>query len=403
MTLEFIYQPSRSDRLGEFLKDGLSKNWTHFRAAVAFVKRSGTKHIAQALADFAQSGDVEIIVGIDHQGTSIEGLQDLLEAVSPDGRVVVFHNRLPFTFHPKIYLFKSADAADVMIGSGNLTEGGLFTNYEAAFRLSLDLKDPENAEFLQSIENILSGWADSKSGTAVILNNKNLAHLSELGLVHSEASAVAESESIGRDNVKVRSRRVRPLFAAARVPAAPAFRNPTGAPESVSKEPGSVAIPSSHIQESSDLDVTGFVMTLQQTDVGAGQTTKGAARRSPEIFIPLIARDAEPGFWNWPDDFTSDPGKPDKLDRQDVSMRLNGKIISVNMMYWPDKRDFRLRCEALRSAGNVGDILRMEKTDSTVSYEYDVEVIPQETNRYLEYFKQCKHPVSNSKKKYGYY
>ncbi len=31
----------------------------------------------------------------------------------------------------------------------------------------------------------------------------------------------------------------------------------------------------------------GFVMTLQKTDVGRGQTTAGTSARSPEIFIPL--------------------------------------------------------------------------------------------------------------------
>ena len=89
--MEFVYQPSPSNRLGDYLKGNLSGRWTHFRAAVAFVKRSGTRHVAPALADFARTGHVEIIAGIDHRGTSAEGLQDLLEAVSPKGRVIVFH------------------------------------------------------------------------------------------------------------------------------------------------------------------------------------------------------------------------------------------------------------------------------------------------------------------------
>ena len=44
---------------------------------------------------------------------------------------MVFHNPLPHTFHPKLYLFKSDDHAEMVMGSGNLTEGGLYTNYEA--------------------------------------------------------------------------------------------------------------------------------------------------------------------------------------------------------------------------------------------------------------------------------
>ena len=119
--MEFIHQPAPSNRLGDFLKDNLAGRWTHFRAAVAFVKRSGVRHVAPALTAFVRTGHAEIIAGIDHRGTSGEGLRDLLHAVSPRGRIIVFHNRLPFTFHPKAYLFKSPAAAEVLVGSGNLT------------------------------------------------------------------------------------------------------------------------------------------------------------------------------------------------------------------------------------------------------------------------------------------
>ena len=148
--MEFIHQPAPANRLGDYLKANLSTSgpWTQFRAAVAFTKRSGTKHIAPSLSAFAKVNQVEIIVGIDHRGTSLEGLSDLVEAVGSCGRLIVFHNRLPFTFHPKIYLFKSATAAEVILGSGNLTEGGLFTNYEAAFRFRL------RSEALRSAGNI---------------------------------------------------------------------------------------------------------------------------------------------------------------------------------------------------------------------------------------------------------
>ena len=153
--IEFVHQPSASNRIGDRLKDNLAGPWTRFRAAIAFVKRSGTRHVAPALAAFARTRDVEIIVGIDHGGSSAEGLRDLLDAVAPTGRVIVFHNRLPFTFHPKIYLFQSAVAAELTIGSGNLTEGGLFTNYEAALHVSLGLDDPRDAAILRSIEQTL--------------------------------------------------------------------------------------------------------------------------------------------------------------------------------------------------------------------------------------------------------
>ena len=72
-------------------------------------------------------------------------------------------------------------------------------------------------------------------------------------------------------------------------------------------------------------------------------------------------------------------------------------------MYWPNKHDFRLRSEDLRSAGNVGDILRMEKVDPASGYEYYVDIIPQETSLHSLYLALCRESVRNSTRKYGYY
>lgn len=208
--MEFIHQLSPSGRIGDYLTGNLAEPWTSFRAAVAFVKRSGTRHIAPALAAFARTSAVEIIAGIDHGGTSAEGLQDLLDAVFPAGRVIVFHNRLPVTFHPKIYLFKTAHTADILVGSGNLTEGGLFTNYEAAVRISLDMAEPRDAAVLRSVEQRLDAWADLSTGTARVLDNLLLARLTVAGL------------SIGTGTGTSRGGAVRPL-----VPDYPQVRLPT--------------------------------------------------------------------------------------------------------------------------------------------------------------------------------
>ena len=133
--MDFIAQPLGQVRLGEFLLAHLADpRWTVFRAAVAFVKRSGTRYVRQALQEFSRRAEVRISVGVDLCGTSREGLTDLL-ALAPGG-VFVYRNSGPYTFHPKVYLFKSATHADVLTGSGNLTGGGLFTNYEASLAVS---------------------------------------------------------------------------------------------------------------------------------------------------------------------------------------------------------------------------------------------------------------------------
>jgi HKD family nuclease len=395
--------------LGDYLKANLKGPWTRFRAAVAFVKRSGTKHLTASLAEFAKTNGVEIIAGIDHRGTSQEGLRDLLDAVAPKGRVIVFHNRLPMTFHPKIYLFKSDTAAEVIIGSGNLTEGGLFTNYEASLRLQLDLTNATQSAVLKSVEDVLDAWIDPSKGMALPLDVPLLTKLVALGLVPVEALTAPETGEEGDagagpadDDGEDKGEPAESPFAAHAEPHAPFAAKPSSA----AAPPGttSVVVPATPpVQPASSGGTTGFVMTLQRTDVGVGQTTTGTSRRSPEIFIPLSARDADPTFWGWQSAFTQDPSKPGKYDRQGVLMRIGTVTISVNMMTWPDKHDFRLRSEALRSAGSIGDIMRIEKVDPSKGFEYYVEVIPQGTTQHPVYLALCNHPVRNSKKRYGYY
>lgn len=138
--IDFIHQPTSTVRLGDYLKTHLQQEeWTHFRAAVAFVKYSGTRHIRDVLISFSHHANVKISVGIDLGGTSMEGLRDLLESVEKRGEIWVYHNENNSTFHPKVYIFKNDVQAAIVVGSGNLTEGGLFTNYEASLAVSLDL------------------------------------------------------------------------------------------------------------------------------------------------------------------------------------------------------------------------------------------------------------------------
>ena len=80
---------------------------------------------------------LRLTVGIDLGGTSREVLEEL---VRWDCEVFVYHNPIVrATFHPKIYLFECDSSAVLVIGSNNLTDGGLYTNYEAATRYDFEL------------------------------------------------------------------------------------------------------------------------------------------------------------------------------------------------------------------------------------------------------------------------
>jgi HKD family nuclease len=165
-----IHHPDDRKRMGDLLVENLSDTkWILFRAAVAFVKSSGVKHIKAALQKFLAQGDARISAGIDHAGTSKEGLSELLEALGTKGEGWVFHNEGPYTLHPKIYLFENASSAECFIGSGNLTEGGMYTNYEAFVHLRLDKSALDDQKTLARLQGILDTWIDSSQGLALKL------------------------------------------------------------------------------------------------------------------------------------------------------------------------------------------------------------------------------------------
>lgn len=135
MSIRFIGPPfAEGGQIGKVVGNalrapGASKLWI----ATAWAKQSGIGRLRAAAAEFgAAGGTSEVIVGIDEAGATREGLELCLEIF---GDVFIYHDPGTRTFHPKIYAVESDDGAVIVVGSGNLTKGGLFTNYEAAFVL----------------------------------------------------------------------------------------------------------------------------------------------------------------------------------------------------------------------------------------------------------------------------
>jgi len=394
--IKVVYHPGGDARLGDLLQKNLcDPKWQLFRAAVAFVKKSGTKHFCPHLTTFAQTGRVKLSVGIDHQGTSLEALHELLESIGPDGEAYVFHNEARSTFHPKVYLFANEAAAECFIGSGNLTEGGLFTNCEIFIHLGIDRRHPGSSALLGVIEKTLNDWSDPVQATVQRLTPELLKQLHDEGYVPTEAQMQArqtDGHSARRQGSSATTRSN--IFGAVRFKPAPKVGS-IGRHEQGTRK---VATPAARTPSA-----RGFVMTLQRTDVGIGQVTAGTSKRSPEIFIPLAARDSDSQFWGWKSHFRQDRAKPGKWDRIGVRMRIGTEIIEVNMMTWPDKHDFRLRNAALRDAGVVDDILRIEQAPPKSAYDYYAEVIPQGSFDYDKYLAMCSNIVRNSRKRWGYY
>lgn len=145
MQINFLGQPFPGSRqIGEAIRLALERDESEVAWFVtAWGKRSGLSRLGPALEAFRERGGrVEAVLGVDEGGATIEGL-DLAQTLFD--RVWIFHDPGARTFHPKMYLVQGAEAASLVVGSGNLTKGGLYTNYEIAVDVALDLSDEEDA------------------------------------------------------------------------------------------------------------------------------------------------------------------------------------------------------------------------------------------------------------------
>lgn len=139
MDVSFVAQPFADGRdLRDFL-DAVAADpaINELDVVVAWAKRSGLRRVRTQLeAVRDRPGKSRLIVGIDEGGATRQGLELAREIFSS---VHVFHDNSWRTFHPKIYLAVGADRALLLVGSNNLTAGGVFYNYEAALECVLSL------------------------------------------------------------------------------------------------------------------------------------------------------------------------------------------------------------------------------------------------------------------------
>lgn len=106
-----------------------------WRGIFAFASSLGIESLLNDpyVKEFLKRGDTELVVGVDAitDHTALEKLKDF-ESEYANFRIKVFYKKMQGIFHPKIAYFKRDDGTRVMIvGSGNLTPGGLKNNIEA--------------------------------------------------------------------------------------------------------------------------------------------------------------------------------------------------------------------------------------------------------------------------------
>lgn len=152
-----ICQPHH-DKLGKHLIDDLnSGKYSSFMFFVAYARISGIEALYDAIQSFrAAGGTISAAIGIDQRNTSCEALRAVLD-FAEDLHIV--HNRSVLsTYHPKAYVLIGEKHGKIYVGSNNLTNGGLYTNYEIAVWEEFDLTVPALAEEFANMVRIFGSF-----------------------------------------------------------------------------------------------------------------------------------------------------------------------------------------------------------------------------------------------------
>lgn len=186
MNINTVSQPER--QLGNEVDELLNQEVVYSRIVFvsAFVALRTILRMRERLLGQMENGALlRLTIGIDLGGTSREVLDELLRWTC---ETFVFHNTIPrATFHPKVYLFESATTATLFVGSNNLTDGGFYTNYEAATRYDFEL--PADAAEYERLLRPLAPFLEPQGPTVQRLNTQLIERLVTRGELPSEGEA----------------------------------------------------------------------------------------------------------------------------------------------------------------------------------------------------------------------
>ena len=268
---------------------------------VAWARRSGVGLLYTALGESLQY--VDVIVGMANSGTSAEALA-LLRSVCR--RVFVYHKHHTQTFHPKVYLFDDGQnpptEAALLVGSSNLTGGGLYQNIEG--NLELGLRPSEREEDRVTYDSVVreaTGILTSPFCEQVA-DDERIKELLDDGYVSNEAALARRRRRDNREVARLGERRQRPESPP---PPLPPFSLP---PLETAFGETSAGVLSAEIaatgnQALGDFDSAEqfYVRTLTTNDVNK---LHGRTPGTPEWDIGVTARDVSPSFWGWPNQYS---------------------------------------------------------------------------------------------------
>ncbi|WP_440091698.1 hypothetical protein ACTACL_15300 [Pseudomonas syringae] len=142
--------------------------------SVAFATSSGVRAVSNCLAPIADR--TTVWVGIRNGVTTAQGIHALAQLGL--NLWLVDTGSIGCIFHPKLYYVQGGKEARLMVGSANLTGGGLWSNIEASYIDTLFYENPDDYQIVSTLINTFEDL--QRSYPSNILNVRSDISLDEL-------------------------------------------------------------------------------------------------------------------------------------------------------------------------------------------------------------------------------
>ncbi len=442
MQVNFIAQPQ--EQLGVLLQSCLESPAQPIYVAIvsAFVSLQAVLRLKRRLLELHTGTTVvRVVVGVDMGGTSKEVLQELARWPI---EVFVFKNRKNgVTFHPKLYIVETINNAEIFLGSNNLTDGGLYGNYEGSVRVTYSL--PVDKQELDKAKLQLKKFIDPNEPVGRRLDETYLKILVARRDIPSDAESrqrrkIARGESgdadgdqeafgfestLGAPKLPLDVQQV--VMAAVRhqldelEAAKKKVRRERRGAEKQAKAEALAGAPVVLAEPLPEPDIRAFKPLAQITPTAFYLelvATKGTGKSIPgEQRIPLEALNVAQEFWGWPDNYTEsiNPKKGDEAEGEDrvyfnwkpvwhihsVSDPAKSAIKNIRMYFYKNSSDYRFFSSHLKNWAAAGDIVRIIRCDSD-SCVYDCALAIAGTPQHAEWKALCAASSTHSPRVFGF-
>lgn len=390
--IKFLSQPADS-ALGTVIEQFVENHGQPKALTIvsAFASLTTVFRVKKYFSDLDKKSASKLVLGVDLGGTSKEVLKEVASWSVP---VFIIKNRFPaVTFHPKIYHLKWDKLAIIAVGSNNLTDGGLYKNYEAASVTSFEIPS-DIADYKAAVAD-LKAFFEPSGDTAKLLTEDYLEKLIALPEIPSEVSASRSrgearrnkpagelGDVFGSEQVNFPPKlppELQALILAARKGQLDEWEKEKKAEKKKVKagDPIIVAeVSPTPPPPLAELDARDFYMELPSMRGAAHATIPGEAR------VPLLARDMAPSFWGWPDNYVRSVSprnatvervywnwKPKWIIKSTINSEESEN--EVRMYLYENSADYRFYAGKLVSLGaESGDIIRIRRIDDgDIAYE----------------------------------